>query len=66
MAPGATVLLLGPNGSGKSTLLRLIATAARPTRGDLRVFGQSVIDGGDAVSTNGALHDEIIARLSRA
>ncbi len=36
---GESLLLTGPNGSGKTTLLRLIATAASPTAGELRVLG---------------------------
>ena len=32
---------MGPNGSGKTTLLRVLATAARPTRGELSWFGNS-------------------------
>jgi heme exporter protein A len=39
VASGEIVGLLGPNGSGKSTLLRLLATVARPSAGELRLFG---------------------------
>ncbi|PDP86983.1 ABC transporter ATP-binding protein [Glycomyces fuscus] len=34
--------LLGPNGAGKSTLMRIIATAARPTRGRVVFEGADV------------------------
>src|SRR5574337_202934 len=43
---GEAVALFGPNGAGKTTLLRMIATLLRPTRGNLRLFGRSVSDGG--------------------
>jgi ABC-2 type transport system ATP-binding protein len=33
--------LLGPNGAGKSTLIHLLLGFLKPTRGRLRVFGQS-------------------------
>jgi heme exporter protein A len=46
---GRTVALLGPNGAGKTTLLRILATAIRPS------FGQLFIDGVDALA-----HPEII------
>jgi heme exporter protein A len=36
---GEAVALLGPNGAGKTTLLRILATLARPTRGEARVAG---------------------------
>lgn len=35
-AAGTTTVIRGANGSGKSTLLWLLATLARPTRGDIR------------------------------
>jgi heme exporter protein A len=37
---GRSLLLTGHNGSGKTTLLRMIATAAFPTAGAIRVFGR--------------------------
>jgi heme exporter protein A len=37
---GSAVLLSGGNGAGKTTLLRVLATALKPTRGTLEIFGQ--------------------------
>ena len=34
--------LLGPNGSGKSTLMRLLTGLIRPSRGEVRLFGERV------------------------
>jgi len=39
---GHVVAIMGGSGSGKTTLLRLIGGALRPSRGEVRVFGQSV------------------------
>jgi len=39
---GECVGFLGPNGAGKSTILRMLFGLARPTAGDLAVFGLSV------------------------
>jgi polar amino acid transport system ATP-binding protein len=43
VSPGERVTLSGPSGSGKTTVLRLGMTLERPTRGDVRLFGESVL-----------------------
>ncbi|UCC88393.1 MAG: ABC transporter ATP-binding protein [Anaerolineales bacterium] len=40
---GELLVLLGPSGSGKTTILRLIAGLLKPTHGDLRFDGRSVL-----------------------
>ncbi|WP_436775261.1 ABC transporter ATP-binding protein [Yinghuangia sp. YIM S09857] len=41
---GELLAVVGPSGSGKSTLLNIIGTLARPTRGTVRIGGNSVAD----------------------
>jgi phosphonate transport system ATP-binding protein len=43
ISPGTMVAVLGPSGSGKTTFFRLCNAAIRPTGGELRVLGQSVL-----------------------
>ena len=38
---GSTAAILGPNGSGKSTLARVILGQMWPTKGDVRILGQT-------------------------
>lgn len=49
LSAGRSLLLTGPNGSGKTTLLRLIATAIRPTAGQIRVLGLDAVEQRDEV-----------------
>jgi zinc transport system ATP-binding protein len=52
MARGSTLGLIGPNGGGKTTLLRLMINQLQPTRGAIRVAGQSpcnAIHAGDVI-----------------
>ena len=39
VAEGETLLVTGPNGAGKTTLLRVLATALRPSAGEVSVLG---------------------------
>ncbi|WP_354112325.1 amino acid ABC transporter ATP-binding protein [Bradyrhizobium sp. S3.12.5] len=41
--PGEKVTLIGPSGSGKTTVLRLAMTLEKPTSGDIRLFGESIL-----------------------
>ncbi|WP_048192416.1 ABC transporter ATP-binding protein [Pyrolobus fumarii] len=40
--PGEIHALLGENGAGKTTLMRILYGEIRPTRGEIRVFGEKV------------------------
>jgi ABC-2 type transport system ATP-binding protein len=46
---GALFGVVGPDGAGKTTLLRILSGVLRPTAGDARLFGQSVITDIEAV-----------------
>jgi ABC-2 type transport system ATP-binding protein len=43
VAAGDFFALLGPNGAGKSTLIGIISSLIRPSAGDVRVYGRSVV-----------------------
>jgi putative spermidine/putrescine transport system ATP-binding protein len=43
ISPGELVVLLGPSGCGKTTTLRMIAGFLRPTEGDIRLDGRSIL-----------------------
>lgn len=49
VAPGEIFGFLGPNGGGKTTLFRILATLARPDRGEVRVFGADLMRAAAAV-----------------
>lgn len=55
IARGELVVLVGRSGSGKSTLLNIIGGLDRPTRGELRIAGQSL----------SGLSEDGLARLRR-
>ncbi|WP_448550431.1 ABC transporter ATP-binding protein [Thalassotalea fusca] len=42
-AQGEVLGLLGPNGAGKTTILRILASALKPTSGDITIAGESVV-----------------------
>src|SRR5215470_17740709 len=43
LGPGVTALL-GPNGAGKSTTIKLLTGLLRPSRGEVRVLGQTAVN----------------------
>ena len=44
LAEAKATLITGDNGAGKTTLLRIIATALRPTRGAVEIFGRDAFE----------------------
>jgi len=54
---GQALALVGPNGAGKSTLARAISGLLRPSRGDVRVDGVSLLGRAPAtIARDGVLH----------
>lgn len=45
--PGEIFGLLGPNGAGKTTIISTITTLEKPSGGDVKVFGESVVTHSD-------------------
>lgn len=59
--------LLGPNGAGKSTLLRTLLGFVRPTAGDIKLLGLSVVEQGAAIRERVGYmpeHESLIPGLS--
>ncbi len=40
--PGDYCAIIGPNGGGKTTLIRLLLGLGKPTKGEIRLFGQAL------------------------
>src|SRR2546421_2785166 len=41
--PGEIISIIGPNGAGKTTVFNLITGIYRPTSGDIRLAGRSIV-----------------------
>lgn len=54
--PGQIFGLLGANGAGKTTTSRILSTILRPTSGDARLMGHSVLDQPTEVRRNLGFH----------
>jgi ABC-2 type transport system ATP-binding protein len=66
--PGEVFGFLGPNGAGKTTTIRCLLGLVRPTAGDARIFGASVVSdrlralaGVGALVEGPALYEELTA-----
>jgi ABC-2 type transport system ATP-binding protein len=60
--PGEIFGLLGPNGAGKTTLISIITTLEKPTSGNVRVFGESVLENAQSTKKKvGVVPQEIVA-----
>lgn len=44
LSRGAFYFLTGPSGAGKTSLLRLLYLAQRPSRGQIHMFGQNIVN----------------------
>ncbi len=45
---GEVVAIVGANGAGKTTLLKAVTGLVRPSRGDIRLAGESILEAGTA------------------
>jgi ABC-2 type transport system ATP-binding protein len=57
VGPGEVYGFLGPNGAGKSTTIRMLLGLIRPTGGDARLFGRSLVAEPSLVRRVGSLVD---------
>lgn len=55
--PGVVTGFLGPNGAGKTTTMKMILGLTKPTRGEVRIDGQSYKDLKNPLTRIGALID---------
>jgi ABC-2 type transport system ATP-binding protein len=69
VAQGEILSLLGPNGAGKSTIISILSGILRPTKGEVKVMGYSVIKEPDkakaslgVVPQDIALYEDLSAR----
>ncbi|WP_117149397.1 ABC transporter ATP-binding protein [Paraliobacillus zengyii] len=51
MEKGESIGLLGPNGAGKSTTISMISSLIKPTAGDVRLHGESVVKNPSLIRT---------------
>jgi ABC-2 type transport system ATP-binding protein len=59
--PGMIFGLLGPNGAGKTTLIASITTLETPSTGEIKVFGESVLEAPLKTKMKvGVVHQEVI------